>query len=381
MIDEKETFKRFGYRSTDLKPQSNKRIIAICDKCGKIREISQSQYRSLCHHCAIRKEERSIKISRGNKGKKVSEITKKKISKATEGKNNPMYGKHHTEESKQKIRDNRPNVFGKNSPTWKGGKIKRICEICEKGFEAYQNVIDNGGGRFCSKECMYQWRSNYLCGENSPAWKGGKKKLICEYCSKEFEVTPSILKRGNGQFCSRECKDKWQSENLRGENNPNWKGGKVTRICQTCGKEFEVNRYIVKKGNGYFCSPLCKRKAIKIPTHHTKPELIFEEICKRNNLDFHYVGDGQLWIGQKGEKQLNPDFIEANGKKICVEVMGAYWHSPLLNQSIKEARTLDYRKKFYRKYKWQPIFIWDTDLVRKDAEQFVLNTLQKEGVI
>lgn len=277
MIDEKETFKRFGYRSTDLKPQSNKRIIAICDKCGEIREISQSQYRNLCHHCAIRTEERSIKISKGNEGKKISEIVKKRLSKIMGGTNNPMYGKHHTEKSKQKIRKNRPDTSGENNPNWRGGKIRRICEICGIEFEVNQSKINNGGGRFHSRSCA--------------------------------------------------------------------------------------------------------RKAKKIPTHHTKPELIFEAICKRNNLDFHYVGDGQLWIGKKHEKQLNPDFIEANGKKICIEIFGAYWHSPLLNQNIKEARTLEYRKKFYRKYKWQPIFIWDTDLVRKDAEQFVLNTLQKEGVI
>ena len=118
------------------------------------------------------------------------------------------------------------------------------------------------------------------------------------------------------------------------------------------------------------------RKHQRIPRHKTVPEQIFEEICKRNNLPFHYVGDGQLWIG-KG-KGLNPDFIEANGKKICVEIMGAYWHSPLLNQNLRENASLEYRKKHYRHYKWAPIFIWDTDLVRKDAEQFVLNELRRE---
>lgn len=111
------------------------------------------------------------------------------------------------------------------------------------------------------------------------------------------------------------------------------------------------------------------------PTHHTKPELIFEQICKKHNLGFHFVGDGQLWIG-KGEK-MNPDFIEANGKKICVEIMGAYWHSPLVNSKVKERYTLSYREKHYKKYKWQPIFIWESDLLRKDAEQFVLNTLSE----
>ena len=124
-----------------------------------------------------------------------------------------------------------------------------------------------------------------------------------------------------------------------------------------------------------------KRKARKFPTHHTKPEQIFEQICKRNNLDFHYVGDGSLWIGKKEEKQLNPDFIEANGKKIIVEVFGDYWHSPLLNMGMKESSTLEYRKRHYKQFGWKSIFLWESDLKREDAEQFVLNQLEKGDAI
>ena len=113
-------------------------------------------------------------------------------------------------------------------------------------------------------------------------------------------------------------------------------------------------------------------------TKPTKPEIIFKQICQRNNLNFHYVGDGSLWIGKR--KKLNPDFIEANGKKICVEIMGAYWHSPLLNRNLRENALQSYREKHYKKYKWVPAFIWDTDLLRKDAEQFVLNMLEKKSI-
>ena len=122
------------------------------------------------------------------------------------------------------------------------------------------------------------------------------------------------------------------------------------------------------------------RKKQKIPTHHTKPELIFEEICNNNNLPFHFVGDSQLWIG-KGSKKLNPDFCELNGKKIVVEIFGDYWHSPLINRKIKEYQTLEYRLGHYKKYGWEPIFIWESDLLRDDSERFVLNTLFEKGVV
>ena len=62
------------------------------------------------------------------------------------------------------------------------------------------------------------------------------------------------------------------------------------------------------------------------PKHHTKPEVIFEEICKKYNLSFKYTGDGSFWIGKN--PSINPDFVECNGKKIAVEIF-SYWHDPL----------------------------------------------------
>lgn len=61
--------------------------------------------------------------------------------------------------------------------------------------------------------------------------------------------------------------------------------------------------------------------------------------------------------------------------------MGDYWHSPLLNTSMRKEGTLNFRKRHYKRYKWQPIFIWETDLLREDAEAFVIGTLKREKVI
>ena len=48
-------------------------------------------------------EEAKQKISEKLKGGKLSEETKLKISEAEKGENNPFYGKHHSEETKQKL--------------------------------------------------------------------------------------------------------------------------------------------------------------------------------------------------------------------------------------------------------------------------------------
>lgn len=66
---------------------------------------------------------RKIQLERGGFGpKKHSDETKKKISEKTSGKNNPRYGAELSEETKNKIRNNRKPVCGINNPnskTWK----------------------------------------------------------------------------------------------------------------------------------------------------------------------------------------------------------------------------------------------------------------------
>lgn len=257
-------------------------------------------------------------------------------------------------------------------------KIKRICEECGKEFEVFPYLVKHGHGRFCSRKCQGKWQSKYRKGKEASNWQGGKIKCICLTCGKEFMVKKAYILKKRGKYCSVKCYYIAKED-------------KTEVVCKQCGKKFKTYPSEIQRGHGKFCSVKCSSKwqmenTDKIKKMRkgniqkpTKPELIFEGICQKNNLDFHYVGDGQLWIGKR--KKLNPDFIEANGKKICIEIMGAYWHSRLLNQKLREDALMPYREKHYKKYKWMPIFIWDTDLLRKDAEQFVLSELKKEGVI
>ena len=55
MILEKETYEKFGYYPSDLKPKSSKKILATCDDCSKIREIQKCTYHPLCHPCSLKK--------------------------------------------------------------------------------------------------------------------------------------------------------------------------------------------------------------------------------------------------------------------------------------------------------------------------------------
>jgi very-short-patch-repair endonuclease len=121
------------------------------------------------------------------------------------------------------------------------------------------------------------------------------------------------------------------------------------------------------------------RKYQTFPTHHTKPEMIWQEIVmEKHNLPFKYTGDGSFWVG--GSPAINPDFIHLT-KKIAVEIF-SYWHDPLRrNGKVRYAGTYEGRKKILKKYGWKMIVFWQDDLEREDAEVFVLSELRKEGVI
>ena len=245
-----------------------------------------------------------------------------------------------------------------------GKKILVACDDCGKIRELRKDHHSDFC-RFCVK-------------------KGKKNPFYGKHHSENTKRKMSDARKGerNPRFGKHHREDAKQK--IRGENNPRWNGGKVKRICKICGTIFEVDHYRIKYGFGKFCSHSCTITATRRKGHlkphpkKTRPEIIFETICKKYNIPFKYTGDGGIWIGEKGEKRLNPDFIETNGKKICIEIMGAWWHSPLLlNQNLREEALQSYREIHYKKYKWIPVFIWDTDLLRKDAEQFVLNEMKK----
>ena len=78
------------------------------------------------------------------------------------------------------------------------------------------------------------------------------------------------------------------------------------------------------------------------------------EIIKKYNLPYKFVGDFSFILGGK-----NPDFINVNGEKICVEVYDTI-NKLLYFDSIKQYQ--NQRTEIFSKYGWQTIFLDETDL-------------------
>ena len=84
--------------------------------------------------------------------RKVSEETKKKMSKAKKGKylgeNNSFYGKHHSEESKKKMSEaNKGNKYHLGKHWFNNGEVNKLCYECPEGFVPGKLLINKGGNK------------------------------------------------------------------------------------------------------------------------------------------------------------------------------------------------------------------------------------------
>ncbi len=181
MIDEKQTYEKFAYYSTDLAPRSSKKIIAICNDCGKIRELEKSQYKDVCHKCSFKYR----KYNRTPEGqKRMLEGYRKFLQNNPnfyQGENHPFYGRKHSEETKKIFRLKCPRKKGFKCPE----EVKRKISIIKK--------------EWCKN------RPEFNVGSSNSAWKGGItafNKSIRD-CAKYYEWRIDILKRDN--FTCQEC--------------------------------------------------------------------------------------------------------------------------------------------------------------------------------
>ena len=115
------------------------------------------------------------------------------------------------------------------------------CTYCGKELEMPPNRIKAAKNIFCNTECKGKYMSEHLKGENSPSYKS--TTVHCDYCGKEINKPPSLIKEKN--FCDRNCMANYM------------KTGETVK-CYVCGKEFYKIKSQIDRSEKHFCSEKCK---------------------------------------------------------------------------------------------------------------------------
>lgn len=179
------------------------------------------------------------------------------------------------------------------------------CDFCGEEHHRYPSRMDREN-YFCSAECRkaFSQKDNHY--------------ETCANCGEDVKIPPSRRKGEYGDyhlenhFCDKECESEWKGENWRGEEHPNWNGGKEQVVCERCGEEYEVTPALVEDTK--YCSWSCKQ-ATEIETREcswcgeeeTRPARTFKgehafcsKDCKSNWLSEERRGSNNpAWKGGK----------------------------------------------------------------------------------
>lgn len=146
--------------------------------------------------------------------------------------------------------------FKKGQVPWNKKSITFRCDYCEKEFEVSPSRAKYSKVRFCSMNCWRNWQ------------KQQREEKKCEICGKKFIVSPSLKNR---RFCSQECRDKWKSLTIRGVNHPNWRGG----YRNPYGRGWATIRQAVLKRDKFRCRDCGEMfPSEQLHVHHKIPYVI-----------------------------------------------------------------------------------------------------------
>jgi len=131
------------------------------------------------------------------------------------------------------------------------------CAYCGEKAEKRQKKSRNDH-EFCDRDCFNKWQSENLSGEDSHMWEGGKVTVECDWCGNETEKEQVNYKNNEKAFCSHECHGKWKGKNQTGEDNPVYKPeSRKTVACDNCTASIEKRVWKVKRNERNFCDKSC----------------------------------------------------------------------------------------------------------------------------
>lgn len=138
------------------------------------------------------------------------------------------------------LKDGRENKCRNCRQKQRNKNHKHVCNQCDKNFTSAKKDT-----KYCSRKCSSLGRRNRV-------------EIKCLYCKQTFEEKEAL--KDTAKFCDIDCKAKWQSENMIGENNFNY--NRVTINCSGCGDKIARPPSEIENHKLFFCTNECYKKNI-----------------------------------------------------------------------------------------------------------------------
>jgi hypothetical protein len=164
----------------------------------------------------------------------------------------------------------------------------------------------------------------------------------------EKKLKPYMLGRNQPEETKKKISETEKALYAKGKRIPYWLGKKNHFVSAANIRNWENKEYremVIKN---------TLKASRRRPTSLEKQMI---EIIKKRNLPYKYVGDGSFLIGYK-----NPDFVNINGQKICIEVANRFHHD------MKWARN---RIKHFNKLGWKCLIFFENRKNNLNEEQII----------
>lgn len=181
-------------------------------------------------------------------------------------------------------------------------KVEMDCSVCGKTFTRYEANVERAKyTNVCSRECLYEGRKMGIIKREVEEgydvdYTKERYTIECQNCGDKFKVKKSRLESENhGKYCSRKCYEEAKSEMMKGENNPQFIDGRsYDKRCYRGDEWYEIRKECYERDN-YTCQ-VCGVKCIGrknlndknsdklIQAHHIEPYNGNEENNRLDNL-------------------------------------------------------------------------------------------------
>lgn len=250
-------------------------------------------------------------------------------------------GKHHSEENKKKLSEIQKGLHTSLSTEFKKGQIP-----WNRGIKWWTEEIRKKQIEF-KKGIHFSPRTEFKKGDSRLV---GNKINLGRKHTEEW-------KRKNSEL----SKTRWKDEEYRKiVGNAISIGQKNSNFSERVGKkmkehwknpEYRIKQSVIRKQ--IWENEEHREKTIKailkgLIRRPTSLEQKFIEIIQKYNLPYKYVGNGSFLIGFK-----NPDFININGDKSCIEVANRFHH---------QGNWAEKRKEHFKKFGWDCAVIFEDEI-------------------